>query len=97
MISFKKQKKLVKYYKSRQNYIFALRFLQKNIKDKKKKISYQLLLDQLVKGRFKTHKKNSCLVTKKDHGVYKFLRLSRGQIKYLFSFNELTGILKSSW
>jgi ribosomal protein S14 len=97
MISFRSQKKLNKHIKYRKNYIMALRFLQKNVYNKKKKLSYQLIIEKTLKKNYISHKKYSCLITKRDHGIYKFLRVSRGQIKHLFSFNELTGILKSSW
>lgn len=36
MLSFSKQKKMLKYYKNQKKYIQSIRFLQKNIKNKKK-------------------------------------------------------------
>jgi len=97
MLSFSKQKKMLKYYKNQKKYIQSIRFLQKNIKNKKKKLSYQLIIQHLSIKPYKTHFKKVCLITKRTHGVNAMLRLSRSQIKEQFSLKELIGILKSSW
>ena len=59
------------------------------------KLQLQLML--LPRDSSLVRVSNRCIISGRSHGVYKFFKLSRIQIRELASQGKITGVQKSSW